>query len=52
MLIEIELKKSNFSEVKNLSEKFKLVCAKLCYKTKDIEKRLNDIDVKENNKKQ
>ena len=30
----------------------KLVCAKLCYKTKDIEKRLNDIDVKENNKKQ
>tara|TARA_Y100000590_G_C15489494_1_gene927128 strand:+ start:382 stop:837 length:456 start_codon:yes stop_codon:yes gene_type:complete len=52
MLIEIELKKSNFSEVKNLSEKFELVCAKLCYKTKDIEKRLNDIDVKENNKKQ
>ena len=52
MLINIKLKKSNFSEVKNLSEKFKLVCAKLCYKTKDIEKRLNDIDVKENNKKQ
>ena len=36
MLIEIELKKSNFSEVNNLTKKFELVCLKLCDKTKHI----------------
>ena len=51
MLINIELKKSNFSEVKNLTKKFKLVCSKLCEKTKDIEERLKDIQANQENKK-
>ena len=50
MLIDIELKKSNFSEVKNLTKKFELVCSNLCDKIKNIEERLKDIEVnKENN---
>ena len=51
MLINIELKKSNFSEVINLTKKFKLVCSKLCEKTKDIEERLKDIQANQENKK-
>ena len=50
MLIEIELKKSNFSEVRNLTKKFELICLKFCDKTKNIEERLKDIEAsKENN---
>ena len=45
MLINIKLKKSNFSEVRDLTKKFELVCSKLCDKTKNIEKRLKDIEV-------
>jgi len=50
MLINIELKKSNFSEVKNLTKKFKLVCSMLCEETKDIEERLKDIQANRENK--
>ena len=50
MLIQIELKKSNFSEVKDLTKKFKIVCSKLCDKTNGIEERLKDIEAtKESN---
>mgnify|MGYP001185817684 CR=1 FL=1 len=51
MLINIELEKSNFSEVNNLTEKFKIICSKLCSQTESIKKKLEDIEVKENTKK-
>ena len=47
MLIDIELNKSNFSEVRDLTKKFEIVCVKLCNKTKDIKKRLKEIEIKE-----
>ncbi len=49
MLINIELEKSNFSEVKDLSEKFEIVCSKFCNKIDDINKKLKDIDAKKEN---
>ena len=50
MLIEFELEKSNFSEVRDLTKKFELVCLELCDKKKNIEERLKDIEAsKENN---
>ena len=49
MLINIKLKKSNFSEVRDLTKKFELVCSKLCDKTKNIEKRLKYIEVSKKN---
>ena len=45
MLINIELKKSNFSEVVDLTKKFEVICSKLCNKTNDIKKNLKDIEV-------
>ena len=45
MLIEIELKKSNFSEVKNLTKKLELICSIFCNKTESIKERLKDIEV-------
>ena len=50
MLINIKLEKSNFSEVNNLTEKFKIICSKLCNKTEDIKQKLADIEVKKNTK--
>jgi len=47
MLIDIELKKSNFSEVKKLTENFKIICSTLCEKTKTINKRLKNIEAKD-----
>ena len=50
MLINIKLKKSNFSEVRDLTKKFELICLKFCDKTNNIEERLKDIEAsKENN---
>tara|TARA_B100001559_G_C16120534_1_gene448250 strand:- start:147 stop:593 length:447 start_codon:yes stop_codon:yes gene_type:complete len=46
MLIDIELDKSNFSEVKNLKENFEKICIKLCNKVKYIEDSLKDIEPK------
>jgi len=46
MLININLKKSNFSKVEELREKFEIVCTSLCKKTSSIEKRLNEIQAK------
>ena len=46
MLIEIRLEKSNFSEVKDLIEKFEIVCVNLCNKIKSINERLKDIEAK------
>ena len=47
MLINIKLKKSNFSKVKELTEKFEGVCSLLCDKTSSIKTRLNEIEAKE-----
>ena len=46
MLIDIELKKSNFSEVKILKKKFLRVCKNLCNKSKNINERLKNIEAK------
>mgnify|MGYP001439794844 FL=1 len=50
MLIDIELEKSNFSEVKDLTKKFEIICSKLCGKTQDIKERLKEIEVNTKNK--
>ena len=50
MLIDIKLKKSNFSEVKDLTKKFKIVCSILCDKTKSIDERLKNIEAKDESK--
>ena len=44
MLIDIELEKSNYSEVKKLTTKFEQVCSKLCGKKGDIKERLKNIE--------
>ena len=46
MLIDIELKKSNFSKVKELNKKFKLICSSLCPKISLIDERLNNFQEK------
>ena len=50
MLIDIELKKSNFSEVKKLTKNFEIVCSTLCDKAKNINERLKNIDTKDESK--
>ena len=50
MLIDIEIEKSNFSEVKNLTKKFNLICSTLCEKTKRINERLENIEAKNETK--
>ena len=47
MLIDIELKRSNFSEVKKLTKNFEIVCSTLCDKTKNINERLKNIETKD-----
>ena len=44
MKIDIELERSNFSEVKELTKKFEVICTNLCEKLNSIEKRLKNID--------
>ena len=46
MLIKIELKKSNYSKVKELKKDFLIICSKLCKKKKMINKSLKDIEPK------
>ena len=50
MLINIKLKNSNFSEVKDLTKKFKIICSILCDKTKSIDERLTNIEAKDESK--
>ena len=50
MLINIELKKSNYSEVKSLIKDFTIICLKLCEKTKTINKDLKNIEPKNESK--
>ena len=46
MLIDIELEKSNFSKVKDLTKNFKIICSTLCDKTQNINERLKNIEAK------
>ena len=46
MLIKIKLKKSNYSEVQDLKEKFVIICVELCEKTKEINNTLKNIEPK------
>ncbi len=44
LLIDIELKRSNFSKVKELTLIFEKICSSLCEKTTLINERLNNFD--------
>jgi tetratricopeptide (TPR) repeat protein len=46
MLIQIELKKTNYSKVKKLSENFLKICIKLCNKNKSILESLKNLEPK------
>ena len=50
MLIDIEIEKSNFSKVRNLTKKFNVICSTLCEKVKSINERLENIEVKNESK--
>ena len=45
MLIDYEIKKSNYSEVKELKENFLTICKNLCDKKDKIEQSLKDIEI-------
>ena len=44
MLINIELDKSNYSKVKELTENFSIICSKLCSQIEIINKNLKNIE--------
>ena len=46
MLINIELKKSNYSKVKDLSQTFVKVCKKLCDENDEIQDSLKNLEPK------
>ena len=46
MLMEISLKKTNYSKVKDLSERFTKVCIELCNKNKKILNALENLEQK------
>ena len=46
MLINIRLKRSNYSEVKGLKEKFSTICSNLCEKINSINESLKNIEPK------
>ena len=46
MLIDIELKKSNFSKVRDLTKNFKIICSTLCDKIQNINERLKNNEAK------
>ena len=48
MLMKIALKKSNYSQVKDLSQTFSKVCDKLCYENNEIQKSLKNIEPENN----
>ena len=48
MLIELQLERSNFSKVKELNEKFLLICSKLCHNNSIIAEKIKNLEPKEN----
>ena len=47
MLIDLKLKKSDYTKVKELSEKFEIICSSLCNKIESIKERLTNIEAKD-----
>ena len=47
LLIDIELKRSNFSKVKELKNNFKNICSSLCDKILSIDNRLKEFEKKD-----
>ena len=47
MLIDIELKRSNFSKVEELKKDFKIICSTLCKKLTSINSRLKEFENKD-----
>ena len=47
MLIDLELKRSNFSKVNELKEKFEIICSLLCNNTASINERLKNFEKKD-----
>ena len=47
LLIDIELKRSNFSKVKELKNDFKKICSSLCEKISSIDSRLKEFEKKD-----
>ena len=48
MLMKIALEKSNYEKVKDLSDKFVIVCKNLCNENKGIQESLKNIEPKNN----
>jgi len=46
MLIEVELEKSNYSKVKKLIKNFKEICVELCENYEQVDKKLKNIEPK------
>ena len=51
MLIDLQIEKSNFSEAKELSKKFFLICNKLCKKKNTIAEKIKNLEIKDKIKK-
>ena len=47
MLIDLKLEKSDYTKVKELSEKFEIICSSLCNKIESIKERLTNIEAKD-----
>ena len=47
MLIDLKLKRSDYAKVRELSEKFQIICLSLCNKIDSIKKRLTNIEAKD-----
>ena len=47
MLIDLKLKKSDYTKVKELSEKFEIICSSLCNKIESIKERLTNVEAKD-----
>ena len=48
MMMKIAIEKSNYDEVKNLSDTFSKVCKNLCDENKDIQESLKNIEPENN----
>ena len=51
MLIELQLERSNFTKVKELNEKFLLICSKLCKNKSIIAEKIKNLEPKKSIKK-
>ena len=47
LLIDIELKRSNFSKVEELKKNFKKICSTMCEKLTSINSRLKEFEIKD-----